>query len=66
MMFDIIKTQWDEGCYSKASDLDVYVEAGWITKEQEDEITGVKKAETTPVSTPDTTGSSVQSETVNA
>lgn len=42
-MYDIIKTQWDEGCYSKASDLDVYVEAGWITKDQENQITGVGK-----------------------
>lgn len=64
-MYDVIKTQWDEGCYSKASDLDVYVEAGWITKDQENQITGVKK-ETAPVTNPDTTGSSVQSGTVNA
>ena len=39
-MFEIIKEQWNEGCYSSASDLDVYVQAGWITQEQEDEIVG--------------------------
>ena len=41
-MFEIIKEQWNEGCYSSASDLDIYVQAGWITKEQEDEITAPK------------------------
>ena len=53
-MYEIIKEQWDEGCYSKASDLDVYVQAGWITKEQEDEITAPPVVEqptsTAPVS----------------
>ena len=47
-MFEIIKEQWDEGCYAKASDLDVYVQAGWITKEQE-EITAPKAPVAPPV-----------------
>ena len=50
-MYDIIKTQWNEGCYSKASDLDIYVQAGWITKEQEDEITGATSTTTTATTT---------------
>lgn len=48
-MFEIIKEQWDEGCYSQASDLDVYVQAGWITKEQEQEITAPKAPTEPPV-----------------
>lgn len=53
-MYDVIKSQWNDGCYSKASDLDIYVQAGWITKDQEAEITGVKKAEA-PVAQPSMT-----------
>ena len=45
-MFEIIKEQWQEGCYSSASDLDIYVQAGWITQAQEDEIVGKTSAST--------------------
>lgn len=39
--YTIIKQQWDWGCYTDRSQLDVYVAAGWITADQADEIAGV-------------------------
>ena len=42
--YDMIKEQWNWGCYTSRDQLDVYVNVGWITAEQADEIAGVKTA----------------------
>lgn len=38
-MFDLIKQCYNSGCYTKAN-LDLFVNVGWITKDQETEIIG--------------------------
>lgn len=43
--YDVIKEQWEWGCYTDRSQLDVYVNAGWITAEQADEIAAPPKVE---------------------
>lgn len=34
VLFEMIKTQWSWGVYKSVDDLQVYVNAGWITAEQ--------------------------------
>lgn len=41
--YEILKVQWAWGYYTDRSQLDVYVDAGWITADQADEIAGVGK-----------------------
>ncbi|MGX5377559.1 XkdX family protein [Ligilactobacillus sp. LYQ135] len=36
--YEIIKQQWQLGCYDDPSQLDIYVQVGWITEEQKEEI----------------------------
>lgn len=36
--YEIIKQQWEWGCYTDPSQLDIYVQAGWITEEEKQEI----------------------------
>lgn len=38
-MYDVIKSCYDAGCYTK-SDLNIFVTVGWITQAQVEEITG--------------------------
>lgn len=40
--FTIIQEQWNWGCYTSRDQLQVYVNCGWITSQQADEISGVK------------------------
>lgn len=51
--YEIIKEQWDWGCYTSRDQLDIYVNCGWITADQADEIAGVGKY--AKPATPDTT-----------
>lgn len=37
----LLKKQWDLHCYTDRSQLDVFVNAGWITSHQADVIAGV-------------------------
>lgn len=37
-MYDCIKEQWQWGCYTDPSQLDIYVQVGWITEAQKEEI----------------------------
>lgn len=55
--YDIIKEQWSWGCYTSRDQLQVYVNCGWITADQADEIAGVGKYAKPDVS--DTNTSSV-------
>lgn len=50
--YDVIKEQWDWGCYTSRDQLQVYVNCGWITADQADKIAGVGKYAKTD--TPDT------------
>lgn len=51
--YEMIKEQWDWGCYTSRGQLDIYVNCGWITADQADEIAGVGKY--AKPATPDTT-----------
>lgn len=42
-MYDCIRDQWNWGCYTSRDQLDVYVNAGWITADQADQIAQVGK-----------------------
>lgn len=44
--YEIIKEQWSWGCYTSRSQLQPYVNCGWITSQQADEIAGVKSSST--------------------
>lgn len=58
--YEIIKEQWDWGCYTLRDQLQVYVNCGWITADQADEIAQVGKYATTANTNPDeTTGTDV-------
>lgn len=48
-MYDVIKMQWNAGCYTDKSQLQIFVDVGYITQEQLDEITAPKSATTEPV-----------------
>lgn len=41
--YEIIKEQWSWGCYTSREQLDIYVNCGWITTDQADEIAQVGK-----------------------
>ena len=41
--YEIIKEQWSWGCYTSRDQLQIYVNCGWITADQADEIAGVGK-----------------------
>ena len=43
--YEILKVQWAWGYYTDRSQLDVYVDAGWITADQADEIAAPPKIE---------------------
>lgn len=44
--YEIIKEQWSWGCYTSRSQLQPYVNCGWITSQQADEIADVKSSST--------------------
>lgn len=48
-MYDVIKQQWEWGCYTDPSQLDIYVQVGYITEEQKEEIVKPKEQPTEPV-----------------
>lgn len=58
--FTIIQEQWNWGCYTSREQLDVYVNAGWITADQADQIAQVGKyAPTANTNSDETTGTNV-------
>lgn len=59
-MYDVIKMQWNAGCYTDKSQLQIFVDVGYITQEQLEEITNPKpvepdESEEAPAETPTVT-----------